>query len=313
MSIQLVKNNYEIVVASFVDYIYIKVTNLINYSSYENKIHIYDITSDCVKTIKNLWNIFERLFTIIKDLDIDILNPNFDNIEDYIVLKLLEHQNNVVLTIYYNIALSFEFTTTLNKIKCESSICDLNKVKCDMDRKDIQIKDLHSKVTQLQTEITNIHKICSNLDCVIGINSAFSIVSCKLNVKTLKVDINSNFHLATDFSSLYNLKKLEICFYIPCKNKPIISNTLESLIIEISYCYQHNNQNDWFSFDTNTIQLPNLKYLEIRNAPNIPTLLNYLEQHPNKFNIELVFIPSTGVVHDIEKYRSIGLKKITVK
>ena len=309
MSIQLVKNNYEIVVASFVDYIYIKVTNLINYSSYENKIHIYDITSDCVKTIKNLWNIFERLFTIIKDLDIDILNPNFDNIEDYIVLKLLEHQNNVVLTIYYNIALSFEFTTTLNKIKCESSICDLNKVKCDMDRKDIQIKDLHSKVTQLQTEITNIHKICSNLDCVIGINSAFSIASCKLNVKTLKVDnINNDFHLATDFSSLYNLKKLEIYICNECfKNKPIISNTLESLI-GISY-YNKN----CFSFDTNTIQLPNLKYLEIRNAPNIPTLLNYLEQHPNKFNIELVFIHSTGVVHDIEKYRSIGLKKITVK
>ena len=33
MSIKLVNNNYEIIMASFADHVYIKVTNLINYSS----------------------------------------------------------------------------------------------------------------------------------------------------------------------------------------------------------------------------------------------------------------------------------------
>jgi hypothetical protein len=128
-SIQLVKNNYEIIVASFVDHVYVKVTNLINYSSYESKIHSYDSTHEYIKTTKDLWNIIKRAFKIIECKNINILKPpNLDKDEDFICLKLSEQNNNIVLTIYYNLVISFEFNITLNKIKSESSIIDKHQI-----------------------------------------------------------------------------------------------------------------------------------------------------------------------------------------
>ena len=312
MSLQLINHNYEIIVASFADHIYVKVTNLINYSSFENKIHGYDITSECVKTIKNLWNLFERSFDMINDNEVNILNPDFNTLpDDYIILKLLEQQNNVVLTIYYNIALNFEFNITLNKIKSEDSICDLTSVKYDIKNKDKQIKNLQSKVSKLESEITNIYSICSNIECMVGIRKCDISISygryvqnicyCKLN--TDQLNINETFEILTDFSNLYNLKKLSLVNSINAFM--INSNTLESLIINssISNC------------TTRISKLSKLKYLEFVNCSSNPIsydLLENLKEHSNKCNIELVFKNSVYFSGYIEQYRSIGLKSVTV-
>ena len=315
-SIQLVKNNYEIIFASFVDHVYVKVTNLINYSSYESKIHSYDSTHEYIKTTKDLWNIIKRAFKIIECKNINILEPpNLDNDEDFIWLKLLEQHNNVVLTVYYNIAMSFEFNITLNKIKSEGSIIDLTKVKYEMENKDKQIKNLQSKVSKLELEMTNIYSICSNIECMVGIRKITiglphgygspeciqSIFYCKLN--TDQLDIKEILEFLTDFSNLYNLKKLTLTN--PSNAFVINSNTLESLIINSSIT----------KCTTQISTLSKLKYLEFFNCSASPIsydLLENLKEHPNKKNIEMVIKSSTYFNNTIEQYRSIGLKSVTV-
>jgi len=197
MSIKLINNNYEIIVASFADHIYIKTTNLINYSSYESKIYSYDITSECVKTIQNLWNIIVKAFLMIDKYEINILDPQIDKIvSEYVVLKLLEQQNNIVLTICYNIVLNFEFNITLNKIKSESSICDLTKIKYDLESKDKQINELQKKLNNdLESRDKQINELQKKLNNDLEsrdkqinelqkkLNSVYDFVSIKFNKK----------------------------------------------------------------------------------------------------------------------------------
>ena len=59
----------------------------------------------------------------------NVLEPDltiFKN--DYIVFKLLEQQNDVILTVYYNMTINFEFFITLNKIKSDDLIYDIEKI-----------------------------------------------------------------------------------------------------------------------------------------------------------------------------------------
>ena len=62
MSIQLINSNYEFILESFIDHIYIKIINLINYSSYDKYIYSNDINHECIKTLKNLHNIIIKAF-----------------------------------------------------------------------------------------------------------------------------------------------------------------------------------------------------------------------------------------------------------
>ena len=119
MSIKLVNNNYELIATLFENYIYIKITNLINYNTFESNIYGYDITHEYVKTIQNLMNVIIKSFHIMNKFNINILDPDIKilNNDEYIVLKLFEQHNNIVLTIYYNMAMEFEFNITLKKIE----------------------------------------------------------------------------------------------------------------------------------------------------------------------------------------------------
>ena len=94
-----------------------------------------------------------KAFVIMNKYEVNILNPNIDELDnEYVILKLLEQHNNIVLTVYYNFAISFEFNITLNKIKSEnndslfslyelvrvkteSNVSDLTKVKYNFEQK----------------------------------------------------------------------------------------------------------------------------------------------------------------------------------
>ena len=288
MSIKLINNNYEIIVASFADHIYIKTTNLINYSSYESKIYSYDITSECVKTIKNLWNIIVKAFLMIDKYEINILDPQIDKMEsEYVVLKLLEQQNNIVLTICYNIALNFEFNITLNKIKSESSICDLTKIKYELESKDKQINELQKKLNNVFYFLSNRYKFDATV--LEGKNE--------------------------DISVYFNLKELSLCYNNQSSDKILISNTLEKLI---NNGFESSNNYCLFRF-FDISKLPNLKCLQFNNCTNLCGPITYtqfislLKEHPNKENIELILKNSPCFNITIEQYRSIGLKSVIVE
>ena len=240
-SIKLVNNNYEIIMASFTDHVYIKVTNLINYSAYESTIHSYDSTHECVKTLKNLWNIFVKAFEMMNKYEVNILNPNMEALDnEYVILKLLEQHNNIVLTIYYNLAISFEFNITLNKIKFEDSISDLTKVKYELKFKDKQIDELQNKVIELENKlnkiksegsINDITKVKYDLSLLVEtkeeskdkqidelqnkLNNVFNYLS-KIPVHGHQIDstvVTLNSTKDIDISGYFNLKKLIVESY----------------------------------------------------------------------------------------------------
>ena len=293
MSIKLVNNNYEIIVASFTDNVYIKITNLINYSSYESTIHSYDSTHECVKTLKNLWNIIVKAFEMMNKYEVNILNPNIDELDnEYVILKLLEQHNNIVLTIYYNLAMIFEFNITLNKIKSEGSIIDITKVKYDLENKDKQITKLQSEVVELKNELNNIFNYLSKIP-VYGNQIDSTVVTIPHITKEVDISIYFNLKQLSTYSSLYEES-------IICK-----SNTLETIIHMPTADFKH----------INISQMPNLRCLKYNSAVNFKgnnNLLDQLKAHPNKKNIELVFKDSSYFKDTIEHYKSIGLKSVTV-
>jgi hypothetical protein len=337
MSIKLVNNNYEIIVASNTDNLYIKVTNLINYSSYESTILSYDIYIECVKTLKNLWNIIVKAFEMMNKYEVNILNPNIETLDnDYVILKLLEQNNNIVLTIYYNLSISFEFNITLNKIISEDSICDLTKIKYDLKSKDKRIDELQNKVDKLENKLNYVldylykNKIDST---VIFLNSIKDIdISIYINLNKLIVGShdqkprrNSGLtYWSVDYSNNRAINKLIIDDTI-CDNTYIpISNTLEILIIIGSPCFidggicrPGNMGLCGGIFELiNILQLPKLRYLEFINCRMLCdydiNLLDQLKIHPNKTNIRLKFGFPNYFEKTIVQYQSIGLLSVSV-
>lgn len=65
-------NNYELIVTLYTDHVYIKVTNIINYLSYDKKIFSYEIIDKYINTLKDfmivllkhfkLWNNIKLIF-----------------------------------------------------------------------------------------------------------------------------------------------------------------------------------------------------------------------------------------------------------
>ena len=304
-SVKLVNNNYEIIMASFTDHVYIKVTNLINYSAYESTIHSYDSTHSCVKTLKNLWNIFVKAFEMINKYEVNILNPDMDELyNEYVILKLLEQHNNIVLTIYYNLVISFEFNITLNKIKSEGLIMDITKIKYDFK----QITKLQAKVGGLETKVDELEN---------KLNIVFSCLS-KIHVHGHQIDstvLTLNITKDVDISVYFNLKELiTISYYVDLTIIPN-SNTLEVLINHGKSYTSNYIQYNGFNF-INISQLPKLKCLQFQHCDyllnNTNLLLDQLKAHPNKTNIELIFINSSYFKDTIEIYKLIGLKSVTI-
>ena len=327
MSIKLINSNYEFILESFTDHIYIKITNLINYLSYDKYIYSYDINyewnssalhclvkdlSGRIKTLKNLWNIIVKAFEIVDKYNVNILEPDLTIFEnDYIVFKLLEQQNDIVLTVYYNMIINFEFFITLNKVTSDDLIYDLSVI-----QNDIQYKD--KQIFQLQNEVIRMFNICSNIDSYVGLiydtNSMIEPIFCQLMASTINISVIPGrwIDIKTNFSKFINLNKLSLCNYNYGLNIEIVNDTLEVLEISNGFYY------DQYSFIIpNIFNIPKLKHLEFLNcienfnyANN--NLLEQLNDHPNKQNIEIVFRNSSYFKNNIEEYKSIGLKDVIV-
>ena len=340
----LINNNYELIIALFEDHVYIKITNLINYASFESNIYSYDITHENVKTIKNFWNILSKGFQIMDTYNVNILDPDIKifNGAEYIILKLLEQCDNIVLTIYYNFVMCFDFNVTLKKIKSDNSNCDLTKMKYELERKDKQIKELQKGYAELLNRV----------------DFLFSSVDIRTNYGSWKLDteeldlVNIEGNSCNDLSKLYKLKKLKIYsvlqsqvgsqYIFKQKNLPNILTLEELTICSNNYHYS----NGTFAYH-DLSGFPNLKRLEFNrchrlvktdiefsnnNAPYIEPksvegteltikLLNSIRQHPNKNNIDLVLSNNICQSNDtkqgyflteLDNFHSLGLKSVTV-
>lgn len=328
MSIQLVNNNYKIIVNLVEDYLYIKVTNCILLTSYDVEILSYDITSEYIKTIENLWDILKRSFKMMDKLYINILNPAFagkrpdikqfnENNDDYIVLKLLENNDNIVLTIYYHIVIKFEYNITLTKMKSDISMHDPHgsciEISDDFDKKNKEIMELSKKLLDHEQKLNILMDFCGNMQCIVAIARPQSkIIQCECRSKILTFDEYMQccgIELCTNFANFYNLENLTISTYI--NNKLLISNkSLKILTILPGY-----DGTNGFSIipEINANKLKGLLFKNCRTILGKDTLLNQLIHHPNIENIDLVFDNSPYFNINIEHYKLIGLKSVTVR
>ena len=347
MSIKLINHNYELIVSSFENRIYIKITNLITWTAFESNIYSYDIVYECVRTIENLLNIFVKGFQIMDKFNVDILNPDIKifNNDDYIVLKLLERHNDIILTIYYNLAMNFKFNINFKKIQDSNSNCNLVKLQSELEYKNkeiielqIKLNDKDAQLNELQIKLNEDTQLnedtmnaLNNINVSIGKYCWWSeekIVYCKSNIEILNV---SSITLNTKLTELYKLKRL-----IFRGDEEIINSTLEELIIDGRKSSSTGYQAYYFTIP-NLSGIPRLKRLEFNKCHNINTydynhsiscLIHSIKHHPNCSNIDLVFsdnynynkYPSqaggnimNGIfVSQYEKFLNLGLKSVTI-
>jgi len=296
MSIKLINHNYELIVASFENQIYVKITNLITWYTFESNIYSYDIINEYVRTIENLFNVFCKCFKFMDKFKIDILNPNiktFNNNDDYIVLKLLEQHDNIILTIYYNLTIRFEFNIELKKIQnsdCKNKV--ITQLQIKLNNKDIQLNELQNKINvqnddynKLQNSLNEsqfkLDKLQNRLDelqnnsneenidpinvvdVAIGKYNWKKIVYCKSNIEILDV---SSITLNTKLTELYKLKRL-----IFRGDEEITNSTLEELIIYGHQRWSSSGYRPYYFYIPNLSGILRLKRLEFNKCHHIDT------------------------------------------
>jgi hypothetical protein len=127
-------------------------------------------------------------------------------------------------------------------------------------------------------------------------------IYCLHNIEALKLSNDSNqiVKIDSDFSKFCKLRKLFICNYY-CNEIKIISETLEWLRI-------YNGEHKFVI--PNIVKTPNLKHIdffECSELYGLDNLLDQLNKHPNKKNIEIVFKESPYFDNKIEEYKKNGI------
>jgi hypothetical protein len=331
----LINNNYEITIISHVDHIYLCVKNLISLNYYETIIHSYDLTSLEVRTINELSNIFNRACKYIEEHDINISDPNlclkteseFEKTNnDYIVFKLLEQSDAIILTVYYNIIICFELNFHLNKVKTDNSLSDKTEINFELESDNNQITELKNQITELKKNIEFVFDILCNV----------KVGEYKLNTSNIEYNKVSDGYIY----HFFQLKTITI----NCNSgiNDIIypyNNSAKILIVNSSSCICNNCYNMCNGTDKCTVcncygnrvtnkscfivclsKLPNIERVEYNNCvigtQNNKTskeFINTFKDHPNKSNIELIIRKSPWFNDKIEELKMIGLKKLIVE
>jgi hypothetical protein len=285
MAIQYEIGSYNIFVTKYDDNIYIKITNISNFSTYEKRMYSYDITNlEYVKSLTNLYNVLKNALEYMDRAEEDILNPDLtlgEDEGDLTALKIIEGSDNIRLMVYYRYVIHFDFEIKLQQINGNIEMSAITCLKCEMAKKDICINNLTKRLNDLTTKFDRLFTSYSNSNAVIGMlhYSHPNIIyyyhnQCpcyvRNNIKILNLDNTILANKITGYSFRGIINDIS-CLY-----------QLEELNVENQIWLDDNGPAKGIKYKLDNLTNANLTTIKLNGSGIIPDLsgfpkLNYLE------------------------------------